>query len=86
MFALIWWNAALDQLADVYVSATPAERARIAAAVDALNARLRADPLAEGESRSGGRRIAFIALAAIGFHVSEADRVVQVFSVKRYGK
>lgn len=56
MFVLIWRTAALDALADLYVAATPAERARMAA-IDALNARLRTDPLAEGESRSGGYRI-----------------------------
>jgi hypothetical protein len=50
MFAVIWRNDVLDTLADLYVAATPAERARMAAAVDALNTRLRSDPLGEGES------------------------------------
>ena len=86
MFALIWMNRALEQLANVYVTATPEERERIAAAVDALNARLRSDPLSEGESRSGGFRITFPSLLSVLFHVSETDRVVHVARVMRYGR
>ena len=86
MFALIWINRALDELADVYVTATPEERKRIAAAVDALNARLQSDPLDEGESRSSGYRVTFPELLCVVFHVSEADRVVRVTRVTRYGR
>src|SRR5438128_661293 len=80
-----WSNRALDLLADIYVAATPAERSRIASGVDALNARLRSEPLNEGESRPGGRRITFPPLRAVVFRVS-MDRVVRVTTVKRYGK
>jgi hypothetical protein len=86
MFAVIWLNSALDQLADVYVAAAPAERQRIAAGVEALNARLAADPLSVGESRVGGNRITSPPLLAVGFHVSVADRVVRIRLVRRYGQ
>ncbi|MBA4063461.1 MAG: hypothetical protein C0501_07065 [Isosphaera sp.] len=86
MFALIWLNKALDALADVYVRATPEERERMAAAVDALNARLRSDPLNEGESRAGGFRVTFPVLLAVVFHVDPVDRIVRVRTVKRYGR
>ena len=86
MFALIWLTSALDELADIYVAATPDDRARIAAAIDAFNRRVRADPLAEGESRSGGLRIAFVRLVAIVFSVDLQKREVVVLSSKRYGK
>jgi len=39
MFALTWSNTALDALADIYVAAEPDERARMAAALEALNVR-----------------------------------------------
>jgi hypothetical protein len=86
MFALIWSNYALDRLADIYVAATLDEQARIAAGVDALNARLRSDPLNEGESRSGTYRLTFTPLLSVGFYVSVASRTVQVTRVTRYGK
>lgn len=86
MFTLRWRNDVLEALADLYVAATPAERVRMAAAVDALNARLRSDPLVEGESRAGGYRITFISLLVVGFYVDKANREVRVARVKRYGK
>jgi plasmid stabilization system protein ParE len=86
MFALTWSNDALDLLADIYVAATPAERARIAAGVEALNARLRSDPINEGESRPNGRRLTFAPLLAVVFRVSTANRIVRVTHVHRYGK
>lgn len=86
MFTLIWLDRALDQLADIYVGADPAERARMASAVDALNARLRSDPTAEGESRGGDRRLTFIPLLSVAFRVSPKDRTVQVGRVQRYGR
>jgi hypothetical protein len=80
MFTLNWEGMALDQLADVYVAATAEERERIA--VEALNARLRADPLAVGESRVGGFRITFVPRLTILLHVSEASRTVRVIRLR----
>ena len=53
------------------------------AAVEALNSRLRNDPLAEGESRTGGYRIVFLPFLAIGFQVSRTEHVVRVLRVRR---
>jgi hypothetical protein len=86
VFTLIWSNRALDQLAEIYVSADAAERARMAPAIEALNVRLRNDPSAEGESRAGELRITFIPLLAVAFYVSQSDRVVRVGRVRRFGK
>ena len=83
MFDLKWSDSALDRLADIYVAITPQDRAQLAAGVAALNAGLRADPLAIGESRIGGFRIAFLPGLAVLFHVSEADRLVRVVRVRR---
>ena len=86
MFALIWLHWALEEFADVYVTATPEERERLAATVEALNSRLQSDPFNEGESRSGGYRITFPRMLAVIFRVDEKECVVYVVSVKRYGR
>ena len=54
MFDPQWWESALDASADIYLAATPDRRDRVAAAVEALNRRLRSDPFDAGESRHGG--------------------------------
>lgn len=82
MFELTWSNTSLDQLADSYVAATTEERQRMAAAIESLNTRLRADPLAVGESRVGAFRVAFVPHLAILFHVSEAHRTVRVVRLR----
>jgi hypothetical protein len=86
MFTVIWKTATLDRLADLYVAAGVPDRDRMAAGVDALNARLAADPLDVGESRSGVLRLAFPPLLAVSFLVDEANRVVRVTGVSRYGR
>jgi hypothetical protein len=86
VFALIWLDAVLDELAGLYVAAKLPDRARMAAAVEALNSRLRSDASAEGESREGNLRITFIPLLAVTFHVSEPDRVVHVIGIQKFGR
>lgn len=54
-----WTDRALDQLADIWVAATPAERAVIEQTVGAINARLAHDPASVGESRPNSRRVWF---------------------------
>ena len=54
MFALIWKIATLDVLADLYVAAGPGERERMAAGVEALNARRRSSPHDEGSRARTG--------------------------------
>src|SRR4051794_23937238 len=85
MFTVTWLNTPLDRLADAYVSGSPADRERMAVGIDALNSRLRSDPLDVGESRSEGFRIAFAPPLAVGFHVDEAGRDVTVMMVKLTG-
>lgn len=79
MFAVIWYDPALDAMADAYVTADLPTRDRIERAVTRLNAELASDPEALGESRSGqGQRIAYESPCAIRFTVERADRVVRV--------
>jgi hypothetical protein len=78
MFDLTWEDTALNQLADAYIAASAKDRERMSAAIEALNARLRAEPLAVGESRVGAFRVVFVPLLAILFYVSESNRTVRV--------
>ena len=82
MFDLTWSNTALDQLAEAYITSSAEDRVQMAAAVEALNTRLRADPLEVGESRAGAFRVVFVPRLAILFHVSEADRTVRVVRLR----
>jgi hypothetical protein len=71
MWAVIWRDAALDQLADEYVAADLVTREAIDKAVQRLNAALAADPTDVGESRPGRRRVAFDAPCGINFVVDD---------------
>ena len=71
MYAVIWTNAALDELADEYVRADPAGRDTIERIVSAFNAALAADPSQVGESRTGRRRIAVDPPCGITFRVDD---------------
>lgn len=86
MFDYRWLESALDKLAEIYVAADSSERERIAAGVEAFNARLATAPLEEGESRMGGYRIAFPPLLRVYFRVYEATHRVRVTDVSRYGR
>ena len=86
MYTLTWSTRALDLLVELYVALPLEEQRRLAAAVDAFNNRLKAQPLDEGESRGNGLRIAFTAGLAIRFRVNEVQRTVRVTYVKRYGR
>ncbi len=86
MFEYRWLETTLDKLAEIYVAADASERDRMAAGVEAFNARIAADPLEVGESRFGGYRVAFPPLLRVYFHVDESTRRVRVMEVTRYGR
>jgi hypothetical protein len=78
MFAVIWREAALDELADHFVRADGQRRDLIEQTVLRFNARLAVDPIHFGESRSGRTRIAVDGRSAIYFRVDDAQQVVVV--------
>ena len=78
MFAVIWREAALDELADHFVRADGDRRDQIERAVLGFNARLANDPLHFGESRSGRTRVAVDGRCAIYFRVEDAQQVAVV--------
>jgi hypothetical protein len=80
MNELNWWGAALDQLADIYVSAPAHLREELVREVDTVNQLLASNALFEGESRGGYGRVKFAELLVVFYTVvpNEAVQVVQV--------
>jgi hypothetical protein len=76
-YAVEWRPAADRELARLWID-HPAERNAITAATGALEARLRIDPLALGESRGGVTRMAFEGALGIVFDVLLLQRHVYV--------
>jgi plasmid stabilization system protein ParE len=78
MFALVWTEHALDDLADIWIAVDPPTRDRIEAAILRLNAELREHPNEVGESRGANRRIAFAGPLVVFFHVDDAAGLVRI--------
>ena len=78
-YTVLWQPAAEQQLAALWAGAE--NRNEVAAAADAIDDRLRRNPLAEGESRGGTRRVLFVPPLVALFAVSEPDRIVYVRSI-----
>jgi hypothetical protein len=81
-FTVDWRPSAEDELARLWVD-HPDERNEITAAAAALDATLRRDPLALGESRAGQSRITFEGPLAIAFDVFPEQNRVLVRAVWR---
>jgi plasmid stabilization system protein ParE len=76
---VLWKPAAEQELARIWTGA--ANRNAVSAAAEEIDRLLRADPLKQGESRSGAMRVLFIDPLGIFFHVAESDRIVSVVRV-----
>jgi len=79
-YTVTWKQSAADQLAEIWVSAR--NRHAVATAADRLDAALRVDPLVHGESRGGATRVVIVPPLAVVYEVLEADRLVEVLSVR----
>lgn len=75
-FTVIWVAAAEQELAAVWLRA--ADRDAVTTAVDALERRLATNPLTEGESREGTRRVTFERPVAVDFRADAVNRTVVV--------
>ena len=85
MYAVIWRDAALNELADAFVLADLARCDALEQSVLRLNAQLAADPREVGESRSGNLRVAFDKPVAINFLVDDPmPDVVRVTHFRTY--
>jgi plasmid stabilization system protein ParE len=81
MFRVEWLQSALDELASVWSQAGSATRAAITNAANQLEMALRAHPDGVGESRPGGRRIAFFAPLGVTFRKESDGRTITILTV-----
>jgi hypothetical protein len=85
-FQVEWLQAALDELTSLWLQADSAQRRVITQATHAIELRLGSDPLNEGESRPGGRRITFVPPLAVRFCVESDGRTVTVLHVRMFAR
>jgi plasmid stabilization system protein ParE len=79
-----WADTARDQLADIWVAATPNERDQIERIIMRLERGLADDPLSVGESRSGPLRVEVISPLVIWFNViGNFVRIIRVTRPQR---
>jgi hypothetical protein len=86
MFRVEWLQAALNELAHLWARADAAERQAITAASHRIDQRLTRNAANEGESRSGGRRIAFVLPLAVTFRIEADGHTVSVLHVRVFRK
>ena len=60
MVRVEWLQVALDELTTLWTRADESQRQAITTASHTIDQRLGTDPIREGESRPGGRRITFV--------------------------
>lgn len=84
MSSLEWEEAARDELADIWVAATPAERADIEQVVIAAERDLKNDPLDVGESRYDNVRVLIRDPLTFWYDVSPSGDHVRIVHVHRH--
>jgi hypothetical protein len=84
MAVVRWEQAALDELADIWVRASSAERQAVSAAARVIEQRLQLAPELEGESRPRGRRVTFVAPLGAMFRVEANGTIASVLHVWRF--
>lgn len=82
MFFVQWLDSALDELAAAWALADSNLRQAITEASHQVDYRLSRDPLTEGESRAGGRRIMFAAPLAVTFQIEPDGKTVTVLHAR----
>jgi hypothetical protein len=84
MFTVLWADAALNELANLWVQADSSLRKAITAATNQIDKRLQKDPHNEGESRGGQARVLFEFPLGTKFEADQAQSVVRVLHVWTY--
>jgi len=79
-YTVTWKQSAADRLAEIGISAR--DRRAVTEAADRLDAALRTDPARHGESRGSKTRVVIVVPLAVVYEVSEADRRVEILSVR----
>ena len=83
-YTVLWAPAAERKLAELWMDAS--RRRELSDAANAIDLRLGAAPLDEGESREKGRRILLVPPLAVTFEVFPGDCLVRVLHVWRFEK
>ena len=78
-FTVLWTPSAEKDLAAVWMAAD--DRDAVTSAAATIDALLRENPQALGESREESLRITFVAPLGVDFEVLDEDRIVYVLSV-----
>jgi hypothetical protein len=81
MFRVRWAQAALDELATLWIQAGSGLRLSITAATAEVDWKLRTDPWGSSESRPGGRRVLFVSPLGITFRIEPDGQTVSVLRV-----
>lgn len=81
MFQVRWEDEATDELADIWLSADPANRHLITRASNRIDQKFRSDPLSESESRPNERRVLFVAPLGVLFRIESDAQTVSVLKV-----
>jgi len=84
MYRVHWLQSALDDLARLWKQADASQRPAIADATKTIVERLCTTPFAEGESRSGQRRIAFFPPLAVSYQIELDRQTVAVLHIRLY--
>jgi hypothetical protein len=72
-FSIHWRDAALDDLAAIWLKAEPTQRVAITKATHSIELELKSQPSQKGESRPEGERILFSSPIGVLFHVEDDD-------------
>jgi hypothetical protein len=83
-YAVQWQRTALEQLAEIWLSASSNDRAAITAAARQIEDALQFDAHARGESRSKSWRIIFATPLAVRFEADPDQCVAKILRAWRY--
>lgn len=80
-YTVVWVQSALDELAEIWLEVS--DRDSVAEAADKIDRELAEDAPAKGSELSEGLRSLFVPPLKAIFAVREADRIAEVFVVKK---
>jgi hypothetical protein len=84
IYEVEWLHSALDELAGIWIKATPSQRQAITAASHAIDQQLAMNPEDHGESRPKGRRIHFSPPLGVSYRVDTLNATVLVVHVWQF--
>ncbi|MBI1917398.1 MAG: hypothetical protein HYS12_22080 [Planctomycetes bacterium] len=84
MFRVEWIQAALDDLASIWMQADAALRQAITTAAQTIDQQLEADPFRQSESREDDERVLFVYPLGAEIEVDLRQRIVWVLHVWQF--